>query len=148
VLHWRGEVREKAVADQTRYAPVSPYLSVHDGYGALEFYKQAFAADVRESFEWQGRLGHATIYVNGGEIMLSHESDEAITGVRSPKSLGGTSSTISLAVGDVDAWFDRAVAAGCRAIRLPKDEFYGRMAKVRDPYGHVWGFAGPARGDV
>lgn len=72
------------MADQTKYAPVSPYLAVHDGYGALEFYKTAFAAEVRESIEWHGRLGHATLYVNGGEIMLSDESDEAVTGVRSP----------------------------------------------------------------
>lgn len=48
---------------------------------------------------------------------------------------------------DVDPWFERAVAAGCTVIRPPRDEFYGRMAKVRDPYGHVWGFAGPAKGD-
>jgi PhnB protein len=133
------------MAEPTRYAPVSPYLAVDDGFGALEFYKKAFAADVRETYPWEGRLGHATLYVNGGEIMLSDEFDEAITGVRSPKSLGGTSCTVSLAVDDVDLWFDRAAQAGCSTVRPPTDEFYGRMGKVRDPYGHTWGFIGPRK---
>ena len=68
-----------------------------------------------------------------------------MTGTRSPKTLGGTTSTINLNVDDVDAWHDRAVAAGAKSLREPKDEFYGRQAKMRDPFGHVWGLVGPKK---
>ena len=77
--------------------------------------------------------------------MLSDEFPEEITGVRSPKSLGGTTCTVSLSVDDADAWFDRALAAGAEVIRPPKDEFYGRSGKLRDPFGHTWGIVGPVK---
>jgi PhnB protein len=46
----------------------------------------------------------------------------------------------------VDAWYDRAIAAGATDVRAPKDEFYGRMGKLRDPFGHVWSLSGPPKG--
>ena len=49
-----------------------------------------------ETYPWEGKLGHATLKINGGEVMLSDEFPEAMTGTRSPKSLGGTTTTISL----------------------------------------------------
>ena len=133
------------MAEQT-YPPVSPYLMVHDGYGALDFYKRAFGAEATETFEHEGKLGHATVNINGGQIMLSDEFPEEMTGTRSPKSLGGTTTTVSLVVDDADRWFERAVKAGATVIRPLNDEFYGRSGKVRDPYGHTWGIMGPVKG--
>ncbi|MBA3517372.1 MAG: VOC family protein [Rhizobiales bacterium] len=131
---------------EQQYAPVSPYLMVNDGYSALEFYKRAFAAEVIETYDAEGKLGHATLAVNGGQIMISDEYPEEMTGVRSPASLGGTTSTVSLTVDDADRWFERAVEAGATVIRPLADEFYGRSGKVRDPYGHTWGVMGPVKG--
>jgi PhnB protein len=139
-------VREAGMAEAPEYSPVSVYLTVTDGFAAVEFYKAAFAAEVRDTYPWEGRLGHATLRINGADVMLADEFDEAVTGMRSPKALGGTSCTVSLAVSDADEWFDRATAAGCAVVRPLNDEFYGRMGKVRDPYGHCWGFVGPAKG--
>jgi PhnB protein len=126
-------------------APLSPYLVVHDGHAALDFYKHAFDATVIDTYPYEGKLGHATLAINGGEIMLSDEFPVEITGVRTPKSLGGTTTTISLAVNDADAWFDRAIAAGATVLRPLNDEFYGRMGKLVDPYGHCWSIVGPAK---
>jgi hypothetical protein len=72
-----------------KYAPVSPYLMVDDGDSALDFYKRAFAAEILETYPWEGKLGHATLAINGGEVMISDEFPVEMTGVRSPKSLGG-----------------------------------------------------------
>jgi PhnB protein len=129
------------------YSPVSPYLMVDDGAGALEFYQRGLRAEVRETYPYEGRLGHATLRINGADVMISDEFPEHfdLTGTKSPKTLHGTTVTVSLAVEDVDGWYDRAVAAGAKPIRPPKDEFYGRMGKVRDPFGHVWSFTGPSR---
>ena len=52
-------------------APLSPYLMVHDGDAALDFYRRAFAADVIEVYPYEGKLGHATLTINSGEVMLS-----------------------------------------------------------------------------
>ena len=126
-----------------KYSPVSIYLMVNDGNAALDFYRRAFAADVIETYPYEGKLGHATLTVNGNDVMLSDEFPEEITGVRSPKSLGGTTCSVSLSVDDADAWFERAKAAGANVIRPLKDEFYGRSGKLRDPFGHTWGIVGP-----
>jgi PhnB protein len=132
------------MADTPRkYAPVSPYLMVDDGDRALEFYRRAFAAEILETYPWEGKLGHATLAINGGEVMISDEFPVEMTGVRSPKSLGGTSCTVALTVDDADAWFARATSAGAEVVRPLADEFYGRSGKVRDPFGHTWGIVGP-----
>ena len=137
------------MADEaTRYAPVAPYLMVDDGAGAIEFYKRAFAATERDRYEYQGKIGHVGLTINGADVMLSDEYPEyaEITGNKSPKTLGGTTTSVNMAVDDGDAWYERAVAAGATSLRDPRDEFYGRQAKVRDPFGHVWGLVGPTKG--
>jgi PhnB protein len=135
------------MADESlNYASISPYLMVHDGNGALDFYRRAFAAEVLDTYPYEGKLGHATLNINGGQVMLSDEFPEGLTGVRSPKSLGGTTCTISLMVDDADKWFERALSAGAQIVRPLNDEFYGRSGKVRDPYGHTWGIVGPVKG--
>lgn len=136
------------MAEQTQaYAPLAPYLMVDRGHEALEFYKTAFGAEVTETYEDEGtgKLGHSTLKINGGELMISDEWPEEMTGVRSPKSLGGTTSTMTLSVDDADRWFERATAAGAEVVRPLADEFYGRMGKVRDPFGHTWGILGPSK---
>lgn len=128
-----------------KYSPVSVYLMVNDGDAALDFYRRAFAAEVTEKYPFEGKLGHATLRVNGNDVMLSDEFPEEMTGVRSPKSLGGTTCTVSLSVDDADAWFERARAAGAEVIRPLNDEFYGRSGRLRDPFGHTWQIMGPVK---
>ena len=131
------------MADATQYPPVAPYLSVDDGRAALAFYARAFAAEpVGEVVEWKGKIGHAQLRTNGGDVMLSDWSQEftEMIGVTPPARLGGSSVIVNLGVDDVDAWFTCAVEAGAVAVNAPADEFYGRHAKVRDPFGHVFAF--------
>ncbi len=137
------------MADEaTKYAGVSPYLMVDDGAGAIAFYKRAFGATERDRYEYEGKIGHVGLTINGCDVMLSDEyPDHAdVVGTWSPKTLGGTTMTINLTLDDVDTWYERAVAAGATSLRPPKDEFYGRQAKLRDPFGHVWGLTGPSKG--
>jgi PhnB protein len=138
------------VADEHRkYGALTPYLMVKDGTAAIDFYAKAFGAEVIERYDFEGRLGHATLSLNGGHLLLSDEYPEyfEFTGTQAPTTLGGTTVTVTLAVEDVDAIYDRAIAAGATVVRAPKDEFYGRHGKLRDPYGHVWSLAGPAKGE-
>lgn len=127
------------------YSAISPYLMSTRAAEAIDWYRRAFAAEELERYGPPGRVGHATLRINGSTLFVSDEFPEAfaVVGTRAPESLGGTTVTVNLAVDDVDAWFGRAVAAGAVVLREPKDEFYGRQGKLRDPFGHVWSFVGP-----
>jgi len=48
-----------------------------------------------------------------------------------------------LSVPDTDAALERVRNAGARVEREPQDNPYGRMAVIRDPYGHRWMLEGP-----
>ena len=129
--------------------PVVPYLMVRNGARAMEWYVRAFGGRIVERHDMDdGRLGHAMIELgNGGPVYLSDEFPELIerVGALAPDTLGGATVTIALAVDDVDAWLARAEAEGAVTIRPAADEFYGRNAKLRDPFGHVWSLTGPKR---
>lgn len=137
------------MADYPPDPPVTPYLMVADGHGALDWYIRAFGGRQCNRFDADdGRLAHAMIELaNGGSIYLADEYPELVetTGMLAPDSLKGTTVTVALAVDDVDAWLARAAAEGAVTIRAPVDEFYGRHAKLRDPFGHVWSLTGPKR---
>ena len=88
-----------------------------------------------------GRLMHAEIKVGDSFIMLSDEFPE-FEGGKSPKSLGGCTTSIHLYVRDCDAAFKRAVDAGATAKMPPMDMFWGdRFGKLTDPFGHEWSVA-------
>ena len=129
--------------------PVTPYLMVGNGHRALDWYVRAFGAREVNRYDMEdGRLGHAMLTLaNGGSIYVADEFPEMIEtiGTLAPDSLGGTTVTVALAVDDVDAWVARARTEGACTIREPVDEFYGRHAKLRDPFGHVWSLTGPKR---
>jgi PhnB protein len=120
------------------YHTVTPYLIVEDGAAAIEFYKKAFGAKELLRFPGPGgKLMHGEIQIGDSPIMLADEFPEM--GYRSPKSLGGSATSIMLYVEDVDASFAQAVAAGAKVRRAVEDQFYGdRCGTVDDPFGHVW----------
>ena len=120
-----------------------PYLSVHDAEHALEFYANAFGArEVSERIPWEGRIGHAEFEIEGALVMLA---DEFPAYHKSPKTLGGTPVSIHVDVKDVDAFYARAVKAGAKVLQPIKDEPYGRICKLEDPFGHAWFFSTPPR---
>jgi PhnB protein len=117
---------------------VAPYLAIKDGVRALEFYKKAFGAT--ETYKLMlpdGRLGHAEMRLGDSMIMLSDEFPEY--GGKAPQTLGGSPVSIHLYVEDVDAFFNKALAAGAKERKPVKDQFYGdRSGQLEDPFGHLW----------
>ena len=124
------------------YHTVTPYLTVSDGAGALAFYTRAFGA--RELMRMPapgGKLGHAEMKIGDSLIMLSDEFP-GMTTSKAPTSLGGTTGSLMVYLPNVDAAFQRAVAAGCKSLMAPTDMFWGdRFGKLEDPYGNQWGLA-------
>ncbi len=126
----------KAIPDG--YRSVTPYLIVKGADRAIDFYKKVFGAVQRMRMDGpNGTVGHAEIEIDDSTIMLADEFPDM--GLRSPQSLGGTGVSLHLYVKDVDACFNRAVAAGAKVLRPVEDQFYGdRSGTVEDPFGHVW----------
>ncbi len=119
---------------------VIPYLTVHDGAAALEFYAAAFGSVEVSRVVMDvdtGQLGHAEIRIGDATIFLSDEFPEM--GVVSPRRLGGTAVALHVQVDDVDAVFATAIAAGAQAQAKPADQPHGaRHGVLVDPFGHRW----------
>jgi PhnB protein len=119
---------------------IAPWLSVRESARAVDFYKSAFGA--AELFRLEGGGGVvARLSVEGAEFWLSDESPEHFN--FSPQTLGGSSVRIILTVGDPDAVFARALAAGASQVFAVVEEHGWRVGRVVDPFGHHWEIGRP-----
>lgn len=124
------------------YHTLTPSLTVRNAERAIEFYKQAFGAEVRGGVAKgpDGKVMHAELKIGDSVIMLNDEYPEF--GSKSPQSIGDSGMGLHIYLDNVDAAFDRAVKAGA-AVEMPlMDQFWGdRYGKLRDPFGHKWSMA-------
>jgi PhnB protein len=115
---------------------LSPMIAVSDAQAAIEFYKSVFdAVEFGEMYEWEGKIGHAELDFGHSKLMISDEFPDYN---KTPERLGGSPVIINLTVDDTDARLAKAVALGATVIQEPVDQPYGRVAKFRDPFGHIW----------
>jgi PhnB protein len=123
------------------YSRVTAYLCVDGASDAIEFYTSVFGATERMRMGApEGKIGHAELELGDSVIMLADEFPDM--GFRSPGAYGGTPVLLHVYVEDVDAVFDRAVAAGAKAVRPVENQFYGdRSGQFEDPFGHHWNVA-------
>lgn len=120
------------------YHSVTPYLVVRGAAQALDFYARAFGAVEVLRLPMGGLIGHAEIRIGDSIVMLADEME----GYAGPQTIGGSPVSLMIYTKDVDALFDRAVAAGATVRRPVADQFYGdRTGVLVDPYGHVWSIA-------
>ena len=121
---------------------LTPHLVVRDAAKAIEFYQQAFGAQLCGIHRTpDGKVMHAALRVGNSMLMLNDEFPN--WNVFSPLSPGGgTSVTVHIYVEDVDAAFARAVTAGARVKMPVADMFWGdRYGVLIDPSGHQWSLA-------
>jgi len=121
---------------------ITPRLIVRDGPSAIDFYREAFGAEeVVDRFTGpDGQLIHAELRLGDSVVMISEEGPDAEAPARSPQSLGGVVSAVMATYWeDVDAVWERVVAAGAEVVYPLADQFYGeRGGRVRDPFGQQW----------
>lgn len=120
---------------------VTPHLVCDGAAAAIDFYIKAFGAkELMRIPGHEGELMHGSIQIGNSMVMLGEQNAE--WGAFGPIALKGTPVTIHLQVEDVDASFEKAVAAGAKAIMPPADMFWGdRYGMVEDPFGHRWSIA-------
>jgi PhnB protein len=132
---------------QPRVHPIPPgyermtvYIIVRGAVEAIEFYKKAFGAvEILRMPGPDGKtIGHAELKIGESMLMLADEAAAGGMG-RSPQTLGGTPFCFVQYVPDVDAAFQRAVAAGATVLQPLANKFYGdRAGMFTDPYGYQW----------
>jgi PhnB protein len=120
------------------YPTAVPYLAVRNAKAAIDFYKSVFGAtEISRLADADGKIAHAEIKIGNSLIFLADESLEF--GRPSPESLGGSPVRMSMHVENVDAFVEKALAAGAKLLLPVKDTFYGyRSGRIADPFGHVW----------
>jgi PhnB protein len=121
---------------------LTPHLVVKGASKAIEFYKRAF--DAQETGRLTAPDGksimHADLRIGDSHVFLVDEFPQM--GCRGPSEAAGTPVTIHMYVEDVDAAFDRALAAGARVKMPVSDMFWGdRYGVLIDPFGHSWSMA-------
>jgi PhnB protein len=120
---------------------ITPHLVVNDVAAAIAWYTRALGANelLRNMAPDGTSVMHAELLLGDSRFFVV---DEFPGSPKSPRSLGGTPVTLHLYVEDVDAAFDRAVAAGAEALLAVADQFWGdRYGMLTDPFGHRWSIA-------
>lgn len=110
---------------------VRPYL--YGNLDLIDLLKQAFGAEELErlptpkGFHIEAKIGDSVVVLELGEF---------------PPGISPTRASIYVYVADVDAAYQRALAAGATSSAAPEDKPYQeRAAGVKDSFGNTWYFA-------
>ena len=109
---------------------ITPYITVKDAAGLLDFIKQAFAATEHHVMRGpDGDLRHGDLIVGDSHVMLGEAGGQ----------WAATPAQLYLYVPDCDAVYRQALAAGATPVQEPKTQFYGdRHGCVKDAWGNLW----------
>lgn len=123
---------------------LSVYLCVKDAAKAMEFYQSAFTFKPTDEIirDDDGNIMHVGMQYEQALVMFGPEA-KFEDGTKAPITTG-TRSPVNMFIycDDVDAFYKNAVANGADSEQAPENMFWGdRMCKLRDPDGHIWGFA-------
>lgn len=115
------------------YNSVSPYLIVDGASGTIDFLVRAFdAVELRRFPDATGKIMHAEVRIDDTVVMLA---DGGAGWRPSPAS-------VHVYVADVDATYQRALAAGAAAVQAPmKKDDEDKRGGVKDAGGTTWWIA-------
>jgi uncharacterized glyoxalase superfamily protein PhnB len=111
------------------FTTITPYVRVNEG-GLVDFLVHAFGGE--ETYSARGGAGgmHREVRVGSSMIMIG-EGTEGTIPIRP--------AAFHIFVEDVDATFERTLAAGATSLGTPENRPYGERAGfVRDPFGNHW----------
>jgi PhnB protein len=113
----------------------APELHIPKGTFTVDFYTK-FGAKENFSIRNDDSSIHVVELEIDGAIFHLHET---MRDALEPISAQGVTAVIGLFVADVQAVFDRGIAAGATEVISVTDHDYGyRQGMFRDPFGHLW----------
>lgn len=138
------KVSGEAAPPRSLTAGVVPYLNIDGASEAAAFYGRAFGAKEIARMPGQDgkRLMHCHLEINGGSLMLADNFPE----MGFPPVQRTLSDVMHLIVEDGDAWWSRAIGAGCKQEMPFERAFWGdRYGVLSDPFGVRWALVEPAK---
>jgi PhnB protein len=118
------------------YRSITPFLHPRGADRLIDFVKETFDAQtIEEPFKTpDGLIAHAAMRVGNALIEVGETHGE----------WKPMPANLHIYVDDVDATYARALRAGAKSEREPRDEPYGeRVAGITDPFGNMWWIAKP-----
>lgn len=138
------KVSGEAAPPRSLTAGVVPYLNIDGASEAAAFYGRAFGAkEIARMPDQDGkRLMHCHLEINGGSLMIADNFPE----MGFPPVQRTLSDVMHLIVEDGDAWWSRAIGAGCKQEMPFERAFWGdRYGVFSDPFGVRWALVEPAK---
>ena len=120
---------------------ITAHIIVRDAAGAADWYARALGAEVGTRIRVpDGRYLQIELRLGDSQLMIADEFPEM--GAVSPQTIGGTYGSLTVAVDDADAAWQRALDAGAEVFHELEDAFWGdRHGQFIDPFGHRWSVA-------
>lgn len=123
---------------------IIPCLRYRDAHAAIAWLEQAFDFKPQAVYADGAIVYHAQLVYGGGMVMLGSVDNGGEWGkltVQPDEINGRETQSACVIVGNPDAHYARAVAAGARVVIDIADQDYGgRGYACRDPEGHLWWF--------
>lgn len=117
------------------YHTITPYFSVRDAQGLVDFLKRAFDAVAEIHAMPDGSILNAQVQVGTSMVLIGQAPKDQPADMLMPAML-------YMYVEDADAVYRKAIAAGGESIVEPRYQFYGdRVGAVRDLSGNQWWIA-------
>jgi uncharacterized glyoxalase superfamily protein PhnB len=128
--YWYIATRQGPAHVPEGFHSLTPFLHPKGAGQQIDFLKRAFAAEEVSAYRSpEGIVHHAVVKIGDSVLEMGEAHGE----------FQPMPTMFYLHVEDVDAWYERAVAAGGTSISPPTDQPYGdRSGGVTDPYGNMW----------
>ncbi len=114
------------------YSRVDPWIISADTDAEIRFVQEVFGAQERPHsrvLNADGSIGHVEVAIDGSVLMMFDRQ----------AGWPATPAHLRVYVDDAQATVDRAVGLGAREVTRATDLAFGeRVARVRDPQGHLW----------
>jgi PhnB protein len=123
---------------------VIPYLTIDGADAAIAFYQKALGAVVFGEIVRGGDSGkvmNASLEINGGIMMLNDHFPD----MGEPPAKGQMGYMMQIVTHDGQAFWDRAIAAGCTVVAPFETQFWGdTWGRFSDPFGIDWAVNQPS----
>ena len=122
---------------------IIPGMRYRDAPAAIEWLCSAFGFSKNLVVPGPGdTIAHAQLVLGDGMIMLGSVADDDYGQVvKTPQEAGGNTQSAYVVVDEIDAHYQRAMAAGAEIVmEIADQEYGGRLYSAKDPEGYLWNF--------
>ena len=122
---------------------IIPGMRYRDAPSAIEWLCNAFGFAKHLVVPGPGdTIAHAQLILGDGMIMLGSVADDDYGQmVKTPREARGNTQSAYVVVDEIDAHYQRAMAAGAEIVmEIADQEYGGRLYSAKDPEGYLWNF--------